>query len=88
MVILISCSGNSINIVNAAKWCISENINLVSFSGMDLDNNLKSTNSKGLNFWVDSKAYNHIEMVHHFYLVCLVDMIIGKMVYSADPYQN
>ena len=51
---------------------------------MNKDNNLKKINENGLNFWVDSKAYNHIEMVHHFLLVCLVDMIIEKTVYSSN----
>jgi D-sedoheptulose 7-phosphate isomerase len=85
LIVLISASGNSKNILNAAEYCVKNSIPLVTFSGMSKDNNLKKINNNGLNFWVDSKAYNHIEMVHHFLLVCLVDMIIGKTVYSSDP---
>ena len=35
-----------------------------------------------INFWVDSKAYNHIENTHQVLLLSLVDLIIGKSVYS------
>jgi hypothetical protein len=56
---------------------------------MDKRNPLKSQNDKGaytdsdLNLWVNSRAYNLIEMVHHFWLLCVCDMIIGKAEYSA-----
>ena len=34
LVILISSSGSSQNILNAAKWCKQNDINLITFSGM------------------------------------------------------
>ena len=76
LVILISSSGSSQNILNAAKWCKQNDINLITFSGMKKNNLLKQTNKNGINFWVNSKSYNHIEMIHHIWLLYLVDMVI------------
>ena len=83
LIILISSSGKSENILNAAKFCMENRISLITFTGMKEDNELKNINRDGLNFWINSYAYNHIEMAHHFLLVCLVDMIIGKIVYKT-----
>lgn len=85
LVILISSSGNSANIINAAQWCLENNRDLVTFSGMSSDNELIKRNDYGLNFWVDSKAYNIIETVHQFWLLCVVDLIIGNDEYPATP---
>jgi len=89
VVVLISSSGKSDNMINAAKYCNQNFLTLVTVTGMDKRNPLKSQNDKGsytdsdLNLWVNSKAYNLIEMVHHFWLLCICDMIIGKAEYSA-----
>tara|TARA_R110000824_G_scaffold39916_1_gene120096 strand:- start:237 stop:818 length:582 start_codon:yes stop_codon:yes gene_type:complete len=89
VVVLISSSGKSDNMINAAKYCNQNSLTLVTITGMDKRNPLKSQNDKGsytdsdLNLWVNSKAYNLIEMVHHFWLLCVCDMIIGKAEYSA-----
>ena len=34
-----------------------------------------------INLWVNSKTYNQIENVHQFWLLSLVDLIIGKINY-------
>ena len=89
VVVLISSSGKSDNMINAAKYCNQNFLTLVTVTGMDKRNPLKSQNDKGaytdsdLNLWVNSRAYNLIEMVHHFWLLCICDMIIGKAEYSA-----
>jgi D-sedoheptulose 7-phosphate isomerase len=83
IVVLISSSGKSSNIVNAAKWCIKNNIKLITFSGNRSHNPLNKVNKKGLNFWINSKSYNYIESVHLFLLMSITDSIIGKSVYKA-----
>ena len=50
---------------------------------MDNDNPLRKLGD--INFWVDSKAYNHIENIHQFLLLAVVDLVIGKEEYSASP---
>lgn len=76
LVILISSSGNSSNIINAAKWCLINKVNLVTFTGMKKNNLLNSLNKKGINFWVNSKSYNHIETIHQIWLLYIVDKMI------------
>ena len=44
-------------------------------------NNLKKIGHH--NFWVNSKAYNIVEMTHHIWLLAVVDLIIGNSEYSA-----
>ena len=71
MIILISSSGASKNIIKAAKYCNLKSINLITFSGFK-KNNLLSKYGK-VNFYINSKQYNFIEMSHHIILVYLVD---------------
>ena len=55
---------------------------IITFTGNDKDNKLKKLGD--INFWVDSKAYNHIENVHQILLLSLVDLIIGKSEYAPN----
>jgi D-sedoheptulose 7-phosphate isomerase len=83
IVVFISSSGKSRNIINAAKWCAKQNLKFITLSGNNSNNPLKRNNKKGINFWINSKAYNHIELAHLFILLCIVDLIIGKNIYKA-----
>ena len=83
IIILISTSGKSQNILNAAKYCKKKNIKMITFSGFDKNNRLIKINNHGINFWVNSNSYNHIEIVHHAYILSIVDKIIGKSIYKA-----
>lgn len=81
LVILISSSGTSQNIVNAAHFCRTKGINLITLTGFEKNNPLSRLGD--LNIWVDSKYYNFVEMIHHILLVALVDKIaIGDTVIS------
>ena len=55
---------------------------IITFTGNDSDNKLQ--NLGDINFWVNSKAYNHIENVHQILLLSLVDLIIGKSEYPPN----
>jgi D-sedoheptulose 7-phosphate isomerase len=35
-------------------------------------------------FWADSMAYNIIEMVHQFWMMSVIDLIIGRSDYPAN----
>ena len=77
LVILISSSGKSKNILNAADYCVEVGLRLITFSGFSSNNFLKN---KGLiNFWVDSNSYNFVEMAHHVWLVSIVDYFSSKL---------
>ena len=81
VVVLISSSGTSPNIVNAANFVKSRRNTLITFTGFENDNPCNSVASVG--FWVNSRAYNMIEGVHQMWLMMICDMIIGKTEYSV-----
>lgn len=72
LIILISSSGKSQNIINAAEYCNKNNINLITFSGFDINNPLKIMGN--INFYIKSENYNFVEMSHHIILVSIVDI--------------
>jgi len=76
LVLLISSSGQSQNIINGAKKALSMNLDLVTCSGFRSDNPLRSLGT--INLWIDSDSYNHVEMAHHVWLVAIVDYIIAN----------
>ena len=81
-VILISSSGKSPNVLQAGKMEKELNLNVITFSGFDTTNPLKSIGD--LNFWVDSRSYNIVENTHQIWLLAACDAIIGNAEYSAN----
>lgn len=81
VVIIISSSGRSKNIIEAAKFCKRKKIFLCTLTGFSSVNPLKKMGN--INLWVNSKAYNIIESVHQIWLLSIVDRIIGKTEYST-----
>ena len=81
VVVLISSSGNSMNIVNAATFSKTKKLPTITFTGFDQNN--KTRQIGDINLWVNSKAYNIVEMTHHIWILSIVDMIIGHAEYSA-----
>ena len=79
----ISSSGTSKNILNACRAAREMNFSeIITLSGMHADNPLKKLGD--INLWVNSNAYNHIENMHQFWLLAVVDLVIGKAEYSAN----
>lgn len=73
LIILISSSGNSKNILNVAYYCIENNIQMITLSGFSKDNELKKlTEKKYLHFWVDSTDYGVVECTHQIILHTVV----------------
>ena len=79
--ILISSSGKSKNMINAAAQANKMGIHVITLTGFKQDNPLKKLGE--LNFWLDSRAYNIIENTHQIWLLMVCDLIIGKIEYSA-----
>ena len=77
LIILISSSGTSKNIVNAAQYCKSNKINLITLSGFKKNNPLCKLGN--INFHINSNKYNFIEMSHHIILLSLVDIFVKKI---------
>jgi D-sedoheptulose 7-phosphate isomerase len=82
LVVLISSSGKSPNIIKAAEFAKSKNVPVVAFTGFDRNNPLNLLSD--VSFWVDSRAYNHVECVHMIWLTTVVDVVIGKAEYSVS----
>ena len=79
----ISSSGSSKNILNGCHAAREKKFSsVITLSGMSVDNSLRQLGD--INLWVDSKAYNHIENIHQFWLLAVVDLIIGKSEYPAN----
>jgi D-sedoheptulose 7-phosphate isomerase len=74
--VLISSSGQSENMLVAANKAKSIGVDVVTLSGFSSDNPLRSLGD--INLWVDSTAYNIVEMTHHIWLLAIVDYIIEK----------
>ncbi len=79
--ILISSSGKSPNIINAAIEAKKKNILITSFTGFAKNNELSQHSD--ISFWVDSKAYNIIENTHQIWLLILCDLLKGALEYKA-----
>lgn len=73
LVILISSSGKSPNIINGARKAKEMGLPVVTLSGFQPDNPLRDAGD--INFWADSREYNVVEMTHHVWLVALSDKI-------------
>lgn len=81
VLVLISSSGKSENMLLAAESAGKSGIKVVTLSGFDPDNPLRKLGS--INLWTDSRAYNVVEMTHHIWLLAVIDMIIGSAEYTA-----
>lgn len=70
LVILISSSGNSQNILNCADLCRSLNLKYVIMTGFNENNSLRENHSlsAALDIWVDSKDYGVVECIHQILL--------------------
>ena len=82
VLILISSSGKSPNVVKAAHHAKKLGLYVAVFTGFDQDNPLGA--AADLNFWVDSRSYNIVECTHMIWLTAVVDLLIGSSEYSVS----
>jgi D-sedoheptulose 7-phosphate isomerase len=80
--VAISSSGRSANILNAVAAARRLEMKVVTLSGMEANNPLRRLGD--VNLWLDSKAYNIIESAHQFWLMMVLDWIIGRAEYKAN----
>ena len=82
VLILISSSGKSPNMINACKAAKNKKISkIITLTGHEKNNPLSKLGD--INLWIDSKAYNFIENTHQLWLLTVCDLIIGKREYPA-----
>jgi mannose-1-phosphate guanylyltransferase len=75
LAIVISSGGRSPNMLNAAHRAREMGLGIITLSGFIADNPLRQLGD--INLWVDSNAYNIVEMTHHTWLLALVDHLIA-----------
>lgn len=80
-VVLISVSGESPSVVNAAQTAKDLGLPVVAFTGRKADNTLGQL--ADLHFYVASEAYNVVECIHGIWLTTAIDHLIGKSVYET-----
>tara|TARA_Y100000004_G_scaffold196195_1_gene265447 strand:- start:4495 stop:4998 length:504 start_codon:yes stop_codon:yes gene_type:complete len=70
LVILISSSGESKNIINCLKYCQDVETKHVVLTGFNENNTLreKAENTASINYWVDSDDYGIVECLHQIFL--------------------
>lgn len=73
LVVLISSSGNSPNIVNAAAYALDHGLQVVSFSGFSPNNPLRALGKPS--FWVDSHKYNVVETIHLIWVLTVANLL-------------
>jgi phosphoheptose isomerase len=80
--VAISSSGRSKNIINAVAKAREMKLDVVTLSGMNPDNPLRTLGD--VNYWVDSRSYNIVETAHQFWMMAVIDLIIGRAEYPAS----
>ena len=76
IVISISSSGTSKNIVSASEAAKSKGCKVITFSGFSDDNGLRKTGD--FNFWLDSNHYGRVEIGHSLLLHYITDRLVIK----------
>lgn len=76
IIILVSSSGKSKNIVNAARFLRNKKNKLITLTGLNIKNPLKKLGN--LNFFVNSKNYNVTESTHLIILLNIVEKLIKQ----------
>ena len=82
MIIFISVSGESENLINGMKFAKNKNMKTGSLTGSHKENTLKINTDVSL--WVDSKAYNIVECIHTIWITLIIDMFVGNPEYSVN----
>ena len=83
VLIAISTSGSSKNIINGCLEAKKKKFHkIITFTGKKNNNQVMKIGD--INLWVNSSAYNQVETIHQMWLLSIVDLIIGKSVYSPN----
>ena len=86
LVITISSSGNSTNIINVIDYCNNNNINTLSLSGLKPDN-LSNKKSK-FSVFVPAYTYGIVECCHQVIIHSILDKFMDIKEWNRDSFQN
>lgn len=77
ILVSISSSGRSPNILLATAGAKEKGCFIITLSGFDSDNPLRQIGN--INFYIKSRAYGYVEIAHSTICHCLLDMIMKKV---------
>ena len=86
LLVTVSSSGNSTNIINSIEAAREKGMNVVTFSGLKPDN--QSRRMGDLNFYIPAKTYGIVECAHQVLLHVWLDKYMGIMEWKREGYQN
>lgn len=86
LVITISSSGNSPNVVNVLDFCKEMDIPSLALSG--LKNNNKSIEKANFSIYVPKKTYGMVECIHQIFLHLILDDSMEVFEWDRDEFQN
>ncbi len=86
LIISISSSGNSSNIVNLLDFCKKNNLETLVFSGLKPNN--KSKRLGLYSIYVPMKTYGIVECCHQVFLHMILDKFMKIKEWERDSYQN
>ena len=86
LVITISSSGNSPNIVSVLNYCKENSINSLALSGLKKDN--KSVTIADFSIYVPMKTYGMVECIHQIFLHLILDESMEIYEWDRSEYQN
>ena len=86
LVITISSSGNSQNIVNVLEYCRTQGINTLALSGLKSNN--KSIKSANNSIYVPMKTYGMVECIHQIFLHSILDEFMEIFEWDRGDFQN
>ena len=86
LVITISSSGNSPNIISVLKYCKENNIKSLALSGLKKDN--KSISLADYSIYVPMKTYGMVECIHQIFLHLILDESMEIFEWDRNEFQN
>jgi len=75
ILVAISSSGESENIIKGTRMALLKGCKVISMSGFNKNNALHSLGD--INFYVPSSSYGQVEVAHHSICHCLLDTIVS-----------
>jgi len=76
LLISISSSGRSANILQATRAAKKKSCSVITFSGFDSGNPLRRLG--GINFYIKSHSYGYVEIAHSILCHCILDTIVER----------
>ena len=86
LVITISSSGNSPNIISVLNYCKKNKIKSLALSGLKRDN--KSILLSDYSIYVPMKTYGMVECIHQIFLHLMLDDLMEIFEWDREDYQN